>query len=112
MPTWTIKRRDTAPVITDILRDGAGNPANLTGASGKFHMATWDLSTVLINSAITGPNAGALDTTGAFEYHPTAPNTLTAGVFRGEVEITYADGSIETWPNEGWAVVVIEADLA
>jgi hypothetical protein len=112
MPTWTVKRRDTGPFIADTLLDSSGAPVNVTGARGKFHMATWDLSTVLINAAITGPSGGALDTTGQFEYHWASADTLANGVFLAEVEITYADGTIETFPNGGHAVVSIEADLA
>jgi hypothetical protein len=112
MATWTVKRRDTGPVLADTLLNSAGVAANLTGAAAKLHVATWDLTTVVVNASITGPNGGPLDTTGQFEYHWTALDTATSGVLKGEVEVTYANGTVETFPNDGYAVVSIEADLA
>jgi hypothetical protein len=112
MPTYTVKRGDTAPVVTDTLEDAAFAPVNLTGASVKFHMTTWDRSTVVVNASATGPNGGALDSTGQVQYAWASGDVAAAGVYKAEWEVTFAGGKIETWPNEGYATVNIPADLA
>lgn len=111
MATYTIKASDTAPVVTDTLQDSSGNAVNLGGASVSFHMTSWDMQTVIVNRAGTGPNGGALDSTGKVEYHWQAADTVNAGVYRGEWQVTFANGAIETWPDDGYAVVNIPDDL-
>jgi len=113
MATYTVKRRDTAPVIQDVLLDKDGSPVNATGATIRFHMASWDLTTVVVAAgAVTGWNGAALGAAGQFEYAWASGDVVAAGVYKAELEVTYANGKIETFPNEGFAVVNIPADLA
>jgi hypothetical protein len=112
MATYVVKKGDTAPVVSDTLEDSTGAVVNLTGATVKFHMATWDRQTVLVNGTAVGPSGGAFDTTGYVQYQWQAGDVATAGTYRGEWEVTFAGGVKETWPNDGWAVVYIPADLA
>lgn len=111
--TYVIKKGDTAPAVADTLLDSNGNAVNLTSATVKFHMSTWNLQTVVIsNGSVTGPNGGSLDSTGEVQYVWQSADTLTAGVYRAEWQVTFAGGAIETWPDDGYAVVNITADLA
>lgn len=113
MATYTIKRRDTAPIIQDILLDSTGTAVNLTSATVKFHMTSWDGVTVVVAAgSVTGWNGGALGNNGQVEYAPASGDVANAGVFKAEWEVTFAGGKIETWPNDGWAVVDITGDLA
>ena len=109
--TYTVKRGDTAPVVADTLLDSSGNAVNLTGSTVKFHMSTWDLQTVVINGNATGPNGGSPDNTGQVQYQWQSADTTTAGVYRGEWQVTFAGGGVETWPDAGYAVVSIPSDL-
>jgi hypothetical protein len=112
MPTYTVKRGDTAPVVTDTLLDGNGAAVSLTGAAVKFHMSTWDRVTVVTNASATGPNGGALDITGRVQYAWASGDVAAAGVYKAEWEVTFAGGKIETWPGDSYAVVNIPSDLA
>ena len=110
--TYTLKRGDTAPVIQDTLLDANGNAVNLTGSTIRFHMANWERTTVIVNGVVTGWGGAALGSSGQVEYAPMSADVATAGVFKAEWEVTFSGGKIETWPDEGHAVVNIEVDLA
>lgn len=112
MATYTVKRGDTVPVVTDTLLDSTGAAVNLTGATVKFHMTTWDRSAVVANAAATGPNGGALDATGQVQYAWASGDVAAAGVYKAEWEVTFVGGKVESWPNDGYAVVSVTGDLA
>ncbi len=67
-------------------------------------------------------NAAVIDRQGAtvvtaqdtpqVRYDWEAADTATAGFFEAEFEVTYADGSIETFPNYGYIGVAISQDIA
>jgi hypothetical protein len=38
-------------------------------------------------------------------------DTNTAGTYYGEVEVTYADNTVETFPNNGYFTIIIKEDL-
>lgn len=112
MATYTVKQHDLSPVVTDTLEDNTGAAVNLTGAAVKFHMTDWTRATVIVNASATGPAGGALDSTGQVQYQWQAADVANAGVYLAEWQVTFAGGGIETWPNDGPAIVSIEADLA
>ena len=49
---------------------------------------------------------------GLVTYSFTAANTDTAGVYHAEIEVTYSDSTIETFPNNDWIVITILDDIA
>lgn len=110
--TYSVAQHDTSPAVTDTLEDSTGTAVNLTGAAVKFHMTDWTRSTVVVNASATGPAGGALDSTGRVQYQWLAADVANAGVFLAEWQVMFASGAIETWPNDGPAIVSIEADLA
>lgn len=97
--------------MTDTLLDSNGNAVNLTGSAVKFHMTSWDRSTVIVNASATGPAGGALDTTGQVQYQWLTADTLIAGVYRAEWQVTFASGLIETFPDDSFAIVNMPSDL-
>ena len=48
---------------------------------------------------------------GIVQYVWTSNDTNQAGSFNAEFEVTFADGSKETFPNEEFLTVVIKPDL-
>lgn len=113
MTTHTVRQHDTAPPATDTFLDASGSPVDLTGATVRFHMATWDLSMVVIPSGtVTAIGGGALDATGTMQYAWQAADVANRGVFRAEWQATLPNGAIRTYPTEEYAVVEITADLA
>jgi len=103
---FNIKRNDTSPSIAGVLKDADGNVRDLTSATIRFHMIDKDDTTV-VDAAATILNA----TTGRVAYEWSAADTVTSGGFRGEFEVTFADATIETFPNTGYIPIRIYEDL-
>ena len=87
---------DTAPTLvvtlTDKLADDA--PINITGASVKLRFKQSDsdeLIDTLDGVVLDGP-AGLCK----FDWKPTSLTNVNEGLHLGEVEITFADGGIQT----------------
>lgn len=102
-----IKRNDTAPAIRATLKDGDGDPVDLTGCSVNFHMVDED-GTVVVDAAGSVVTAAS----GIVEYSWAAADTDVSGTFRAEFEVTYTDTTIETFPNSGYIKIHIGDDLA
>lgn len=107
MGTFYIKQNDTQPALRAQLKDGDDYPIVLTGASVRFHMRTLT-GTVVVDEAatiITPAN-------GIVQYNWQAADTATVGSYQAEFEVTYNDGSIETFPNSGYIRIQITDDIA
>jgi len=103
-----IKQNDTSPSVLATLQDANGDAVNLTGASIRFHMR-------VIGSAQTTVDAAATIVTavsGIVRYDWIAADTDTVGSYQAEFEVTYADASVETFPNDGYIRVEITDDIA
>ena len=48
---------------------------------------------------------------GIVQYPWVGADTNTAGTYYGEVEVTYADNTVETFPNNGYFTIIIKEDL-
>lgn len=106
--TFWIKQNDTAPAIQATLKDADGNVVDLTGATVRFHMrASDDTTKVDAAASITSPPTG-----GIVSYGWVAADTDTEGRYRAEFEVTYSDGTIETFPNSEYIIVLIMDDIA
>lgn len=101
-----IKRNDTSPAFQAALKDRDDAIVDLSGATVRFHMETLD-GTNLIDAAATVVNA----TGGIAKYVWASGDTASAGTFKAEFEVTYADNSVETFPNWGYQKVKIDEDL-
>ena len=96
MPAVTkIKRNDTAPAFTATLRDAAGVAVNLTGATVRFLMRNPRTRTLKVAAAMTILDA----TAGRVSYAWQTGDTDEAATYQVEVEVTFGDGTIETFPN-------------
>jgi hypothetical protein len=106
--TFYIKSNDTASFLTRDLKDAFGAPVNVTGASVVFSMRVKPAGTMKITRQ-TGVivNAGI----GRVRYEWTASNTDTADEYEGEFQVTYANGKIQTFPNDGHIPIVITDDV-
>jgi hypothetical protein len=109
--TKNYKRNDTGPPITITCFDGT-NPKDLTGASSaKFLMGTITSEGV---STIKAQGAMVFDadrTTGKVTYTWGATDLNTPGEFKVEVEITFANGTKQTFPSGGYLTVTVMADV-
>lgn len=104
MTMFTLKQNDTRPALLATLMTAEGTAVNLTGASLRFLMKSDSLK---VDAPATVLDAEA----GTIQYVWVAADTDTAGTFRAEVEVTYADLSIETFPNDSYWTINITPDL-
>ena len=105
--TFYIKQNDTGPAMLATLQDANGNAINLTGASVRFHMRSVGGGNPVVDAAATVVTAAS----GIVRYNWVAADTDTVGTYQAEFEVTYADASIETFPNDGYIVVQIIDDI-
>ncbi len=101
-----IKQNDTSPALSATLTDFGGNPINLTSASVQLHMED-QAGTIKIDSACTITNG----VNGIVQYDWVTGDTDTVGTYKVEFEVTYFDGTIETFPNKGYETVVVVGEL-
>jgi hypothetical protein len=105
--TFSIKQNDTGPAMLATLQDASGAAVNITGALVRFHMRQIGSTQVKVDAAVT--IVSPLD--GAVRYNWIAADTDTIGSYQAEFEVTYADASIETFPNDGYIRVEIIDDI-
>lgn len=106
MADFSLKQHDRKPSIqATLLLDGS--PVNLTGATVKFIMATGPGTTPKVNSSAVVVTAAS----GIVRYDWLAVNTDTAGSFDAEWEVTFSDGTKQTFPTIDYISIDIEADL-
>jgi hypothetical protein len=108
MAVFSIKQNDTAPALQASLFDASGAALDLSGASARFHLRKRDGTTTLIDAAATIVTASPA----VVSYSWAAGDTDTVGEYEAEFEITYADSTVETFPNRGYILVRIWDDIA
>ena len=103
MTDFYIKQNDTSPKIRYALLP----TVDVAGASIKFHMKnSADVTKVDAAGTIIQANPAIV------AYTWLAADTDTVGTFEAEFEVTFADGSVETYPNFGNLEIVIADDIA
>lgn len=106
--TFYVKQNDTSPAMLATLQDADGNAVNVTGATVRFHMRAVGSTTIVVDEAATI----VTDLDGLVRYDWQAADTDTIGSYQAEFEVTYSDGSVETFPNDGYIRVEITDDIA
>lgn len=104
--TFTIKRNDTSPALRWELEDP---DTNLAGASVVFNMKNTVTGALVIDRGTAEVVAGADRPT--LGYNWAEGDTVVAGLYEAEFEITFADESVETTPNSENIVVKVMVDL-
>jgi hypothetical protein len=103
---FSIKQNDTSPSLQVTLKDSSLAVIDLTGATVRFHMKSVD-GTLKIDSPMTVTNVSG----GVCQYNWQAGDTDTVGTYYVEFEVTYADASVETFPNNGSKTVKVVREL-
>lgn len=102
-----IKRGDTQPAVQITCLGGDGQAVDLTGASARFLMKAEGASAPKVDRTADVHDAAA----GLVWYAWQQGDTDTAGQFQAEVEITFGDGTKETFPAGDYIPILILADL-
>jgi hypothetical protein len=103
---FTIKQNDTSPSLGATLKDALLASIDLTGAAVKFHMNSLE-GVSKVNQSMTITDA----VSGVIQYDWQAGDTDTVGAYSAEFQVTFSDGSIETFPNDGNLTVSIVKEL-
>jgi hypothetical protein len=99
-----IKQNDTSPGL-----EYAITPAVIMyGATVVFSMKKPSGSVIINRQPVTIED----ETTGVFRYPFKASETVQTGDFIGEFEVTYLDGTIETFPSSEYIDITIIGDIA
>lgn len=106
MRQFTIKRGDTSPAL---LFELLPKDVVLSGATVRFNMRIRDTNTVVVNRASGAVEVGV--GTPTVRYNWTQADTAKAGEYDAEFEVTYLDGKIETFPNDGFIPILINEDI-
>jgi len=103
---FNIKQNDTSPSLQATLKDANNNRISLAGATVRFHLKALD-GTIKVDAAMTITD----DTGGVVQYDWQAGDTDTAGSYYAEIEVTYNDGAVETFPNNQNLAISIRPEL-
>ena len=104
MADFNIKQNDTSPGLEYTVA-----PVTvMTGATAVFSMRVRGGSVIVNRQAVTIVN----ETVGVLRYPFKASETAVTGDFIGEFEVTYSDGTIETFPNSTYIDITILGDIA
>lgn len=106
MMAFKIKQDDTSPSLQATLQDASGTAIDISGSSVRFHMKSVD-GTLKVDQPMTIVNGSG----GLVQYDWVSADTDTVGTYYVEFEVTYSDGSIETFPNNGNETVVVARAL-
>jgi hypothetical protein len=103
-----IKQNDTAADIERDFKDAFGAPVNVTGATIRFSMRVKPSGTVKVNVGAATIVDAAL---GRVKYNFTSSDTDTADTYEAEFQVTYTNGDVQTFPNDGYFDVIIKDDI-
>jgi hypothetical protein len=104
---FTVKQNDTSPSMQATLKNPDLSPVVLTGASVQLHMKPLG-GVIKIDAAMFIVD----DANGLVQYDWVAGDTDTVGTYYVEFQVTFVDGSIETFPNNGNAAVTVVKELS
>lgn len=103
--TFNLKTGDTSPALLYRL-----DPAvNLAGASVVFNMRPRGGGAVVVDRAAASIEGDPSEGVVRYDWDPA--DTAAAGRFEAEFEVTYTDGTVETFPNADFIVVNIMGDI-
>lgn len=104
-----IKRGDRKPAITARLRAADGTYVVLTNSTVKFQMRRFADGALVVSSAATLGNQTTEP--GRTTYAWVAGDTDSIGFHFAEWEVTFTDGTRQTFPTGGYHLIDVVADL-
>ncbi len=115
-PDFSIKTGDTSSSIYATLEDDTGTAVDIQAATVRFKLGPLTGGTLVVAADATNAQigAGTVDgSTGDVVYNWGTLGAVpgTAGWYRGEWEVTFTNGAIQTFPNDGYMIVAIGEDL-
>ena len=115
MADFYIRQDTITPVLRATITDDQGNPVNLTDATIMFVMASildYEVKVQAAADVLVSDPADLGDDEPNVRYRWVEGDTDTPGVYRAEWQVTYGDGSTESFPNTGYLTVQVTEKLA
>lgn len=107
MARHEIKQNDTRPYWPVTLTYEDGTAVNFSGGSVLFKARRRSDGQLKINVAATVTDGAA----GQCEWRPLATETDEAGRFDCEWQVTFSDGTIQTFPTRRYDTLIVKGDL-
>ena len=108
MTLYEMKQNDTRPKPDALLKFSDGSVPSMTGATVKFIAREVTSAIVKIDAAATIVDVP----TASVEYAILPTDTDIAGTYYCEWEVTFVDGSVQTFPTRGFDRLRIRGDIA
>lgn len=105
MSDFTIKQNDTSPALVYTLGIFSEGSGILTGATAVLNMRK--PSGTVVGLAMT-----IEDVDGVLKRSWGAGDLSETGTYQAEVEVTYADSAVETFPNFGYLIFKVVPEVA
>lgn len=107
---FRIVQGDTAPPISSRLsdEDGAVDLSNVSNV--EFHMMD-KFERVVVSDDVTGRVNYVDKSVGEVEYVFKQEDTTDVGIYKGEWQVLYNDGTIETFPTDGYVDIHITEEI-
>lgn len=112
-PDFSISVGDTQSSIYATLENSGGTPVDIQGATVLFKMGP-NSGGVTVSGTATNAQVGAGTTDGSrgdVVFAWPAP-VGTAGVYRGQWQVTYAAGGTQTFPNSGYVTILVNDQVS
>jgi len=118
MTVFEIKRGDTAPAFEKSLRDGLGQPVDISDSMEvDFHMRDVDFNTI-----VDDDTSGAVfveevpeEENGVVVFHALyqwqAGDTSDLGSYKAEFVVTFSDGTTQSFPRSGMYDIEVTEDI-
>lgn len=113
-PEFSIKQGDTSSAVYATLQDASGDAVDIQGADVRFLMAPLSGGTLTVAAAAVNAQVGAGTVDGSkgnVVYNWATTDLSVADWYSAEWEVTFSNGSIQSFPNTGYMLVAVEAQL-
>ncbi len=112
-PDFFIKRGDTSSSILSTLENSGGTAVDIQAADIRFKLAPIAGGSLTVDAAAANAQVGAgtVDGSRGQVVFSWGTHAGTIGLYKGEWEVTFAGGSVQTFPNSGYLWVRIGEDL-
>jgi hypothetical protein len=109
--TFTIVQGDTSPSLSSTLTDGK-SPVDISGYNSvEIHIEN-KYDEVIVTDDETGRVNVVNASSGQVEYVWEQGDTDSIGTYKAEWQVTYSDGSIETFPSDGKVTIEVTEETA
>jgi hypothetical protein len=109
--TFTIKKGDTSPALTATLIDADGEPAPLTLADKVEFFLNTPRSDQKISADMSSGVSILNPDEGRVSYSWSDGDTDVVGQREAEFVVTFENGKVQSYPNDGFIYVIVERDV-